>query len=240
MGGADPKTGNADQLTSQLTEFVVRLATIAVLLYWAIALVRPFATIAIWSVILAITLDPPFEWVAARIGNRRRLAALIITVINLLAAIGPVTWLVLGLVDSIQTISKGLDVTIISVPPPPLSIKSWPIIGNEFYQFWNLASNNLADALTKIAVYVKPMAGSILRTGANAGIGVVYFFIAIIVAGFLFAPAPLISNAVKAFAHKLSPDQGEKFIDLSVATTRSVSRGVVGIQRCKLFWQAWE
>jgi predicted PurR-regulated permease PerM len=229
VGEADPKTGHTDQLTSRLTEFAVRLAIVALLLYWAVALVRPFATIAIWSAILAVTLYPLFDWLATRLGNRRRLAALLITAASLFVVIGPVTWLVLGLVDSARTISEKLDLTAISIPPPPLSIKSWPVIGNDFYQFWNLASHNLADALAKVAPYAKPLAEPILRVGANAGIGVLQFFIAIFVAGFLFAPAPAIGNAIKALASKLSPDQGEKFIDLSVATTRSVSRGVVGI-----------
>jgi predicted PurR-regulated permease PerM len=196
LGNADPKTDNADQLISQLIEFAVRLAIIALLLYWAVVLVRPFATIAIWSAILAVTLYPPYDWLATRLGNRRRLAAFVITAISLLVVIGPVTWLVLGLVDSIQTISEKLSPTVISIPPPPLSIKSWPLIGNDFYQFWSLASSNFAEALAKVTPYAKPMAGSVLRMGANAGIGMLHFFLAIVVAGFLFTPAPTIGNAV--------------------------------------------
>ena len=72
------------QLSTTLIEFAIRLAVLAILLYWSLVLIRPFITIVIWSAVLTVALYPTFDWIALRLGNRRRLAAILITVIGLL------------------------------------------------------------------------------------------------------------------------------------------------------------
>ena len=64
---------------------------------------------------------------------------------------------------------------------------------------------------------------------AEAGTGVIKFFIAIIIAGFLYAPAPSLVNSTKAFARRVASESGEEFVPLAGATIRTVSRGVIGI-----------
>jgi predicted PurR-regulated permease PerM len=157
------------------------------------------------------------------------LAAGLITVVSLLVIIGPVTWLALGLIDSIRTISEQFDVSALALPPPPQWVKDWPLVGNAVYQFWELASTNMQAALAKIAPQLKPLGGSLLSAAADAGSGMIKFFAAIIVAGFLFAPAPGLVDTVRAFARRLVSDRGEEFLALAGATIRAVSRGVIGV-----------
>src|SRR5262245_62078167 len=81
-----------DQLTAMAIELGLRLGVLALLLYWSLVLIRPFATIGVWSAILAVSLYPVFDWIAVRLGGRRRLAAAVMTVLSLLVIIGPATW----------------------------------------------------------------------------------------------------------------------------------------------------
>ncbi|MGB7011296.1 MAG: AI-2E family transporter, partial [Pseudolabrys sp.] len=55
-----------DQLTGPFIETAIRLGALAILLYWTLILVRPFISIVIWSVVLAVALYPVFEWTALR------------------------------------------------------------------------------------------------------------------------------------------------------------------------------
>ena len=87
-------------------------------------------------------LYPVYDWMAGRLGGRRRLAALLLTILNLLIVIGPATWLTLGLIDSIRNLSEHLDLSALTLSPPPHAVKTWPIIGASIYQFWDLASTN--------------------------------------------------------------------------------------------------
>ena len=155
--------------------------------------------------------------------------------LSLLIVIGPATWLVLGLIDSLRTLSERLDLSALALPPPPETVKSWPLIGDPIYQFWDLASNNLQAALAKIAPHLKPIGSSLLQIAADAGTGAIKFFIAIVIAGFLYSPAPSLADAIRRFSRRLASGRGEEFVQLAGATIRAVSRGVIGISALQAF-----
>jgi predicted PurR-regulated permease PerM len=218
----------SDQTTT-IVELAIRLGVLALLLYWSFLLVEPFISIVIWSAVLAVALYPVFEWISFRLRGRRRLAAVLTTVLSLLIVIGPATWLALGLVDSLRAISDRLDPSMLTIPPPSTSVKEWPLIGEPIYQFWELSATNFSAALAKIVPQLKPLGSSLLRIGADTGLGIIKFLVSIIVAGFLFSSAPAIADAVKRFARRLNPARGEEFADQAAATIRAISRGVIGI-----------
>jgi len=126
-------------------------------------------------------------------------------------------------------ISERLDPSVLAVPSPPVSVKDWPLIGEPIYQFWDLASTNLSAAFAKIVPELKPLGGRLLRVGADTGLGILKFLIAVLVAGFLFSPAPALAAAVKRFSQRLNPERGEELVGQAAATIRAVSRGVIGI-----------
>lgn len=229
MRDPQPDASGRDQLTTTFVELAIRVGALGLVLYWTLILVSPFITIVIWSAVLTVALYPTFEWMALRLGGRRRLAAVLITILSLLVVIGPATWLALGLVESLRMISERFDLSTLALPAPPTAVKDWPLIGDYVYQFWDLASTNLKEAAAKIVPYLKPVGTSLLGIAADAGTGILKFFVGIIVAGFLFAPAPSIVGAVKKFLRRLTPDRGEEFANLAGATIRAVSRGVIGI-----------
>src|ERR1700752_4251431 len=218
-----------EQVTATWIELAIRIAVLGLLLYLAFILIRPFITIAIWSVILAVALYPSYERIVRLMGGRRKLAAGRLTLLSLLVLIGPVAWLVLGLIDSIRGVTEQLDLSPVAVPAPPETVKSWPLVGETIYQFWQLASTNLQEAWAKIAPQLKSIGSTLLQTAAEAGVGTLKFLIAVVVAGFLFAPAPALADAVSKLSRRLALDRGEMFVDIAVATTRAVARGVIGV-----------
>lgn len=217
------------ETTSSFIEVAIRLGALALLLYWSLILVQPFISIAIWSAVLTVALYPVFEWTSGKIGGRRRIAAALITLLSLLIIIGPATWLALGLVNSLRLISEQIDLAKLTIPPPSAAVKAWPLIGEPVYQFWDLASTNLSAALAQIVPQLKPLGSSLLRIGANTGLGIIMFLTSVVVAGFLFSPGPTIAEAIKKFSLRLSPARGEEFVAQAGATIRAVSRGVIGI-----------
>jgi predicted PurR-regulated permease PerM len=223
------KLASRDPFTAPFIETAIRLGALALLLYWTVILIRPFISIVIWSVVLSVALYPVFVWTSHFLGGRRRLAAFLVTVLTLLIVIGPATWLALGLIESVRVISERLDLSSLAIPAPSQSVKDWPLIGDPIYQFWDLASTNFSAALAKILPQLKPLGGSLLRIGADTGLGIIKFLAAIVVAGFLFSPAPILGDAVKNFARRLNPERGEEFVVQAAATIRAVSRGVIGI-----------
>jgi predicted PurR-regulated permease PerM len=109
------------------------------------------------------------------------------------------------------------------------------VIGEQIYQFWQLAADNLSAALAKIAPHLRPVGTSLLNIATGAGAGAVKFLIAIVVAGFLYPSAPALVASINGFARKLDAGRGEAFVKLSGHTIRTVARGVVGISALQAF-----
>lgn len=235
MASIDDDPSSRDRLTATWVELTIRLGVLGLLLYLSFVLVRPFISIAIWSVVLTVALYPLYDWIVGHLGGRRRLAAVLLTIGSLLIVIGPATWLALGLIESLRTLSERLDLSVLTLPPPPATVKSWPLIGDSIYQFWDLASTNLRAALAKITPQLKPLGSTLLQIAAGAGTGAIKFFIAIVVAGFLFSPAPALVDAVRLFSRRLASERGEEFVRLAGATIRAVARGVIGISALQAF-----
>lgn len=218
-----------DRLTGPFIETAIRIAALGLLLYWALILVRPFISVIIWSVVLAVALYPIFEWTARALGDRRRLAAALVTILTLLVVIGPVTWLAIGLIDSLRVISERIDFANLAIPPPSDAVKDWPLVGVPIYQFWDLAATNFAAAFAKVVPQLKPLGAGLLKVGADTGLGIIQFLAAIVIAGFLFSPAPSLAHAFKEFARRLNPAHGEEYAIEAGVTIRAVARGVIGI-----------
>src|SRR5215475_832653 len=118
-----------DPASPLAVEPVLRIAALGLLLYACVILLLPFVTIGVWSVVLAVALYPAFKWISFWLGGRPRLAAAVVTLLGLLFVIGPATWLILGLIDSVRTIYDHFDLSKVSLPAPPSGVKSWPLIG---------------------------------------------------------------------------------------------------------------
>jgi predicted PurR-regulated permease PerM len=224
-GSSNPETPGAPPFI----DLGIRLALLGVLGYWSLLLIRPFLTIALWSIVLAVALFPLYDWLAERLGGRRSIAALFITILNLLIVLGPVTWLGLALLENLRTLSERFIAGDLPIPPPFEAVKSWPLIGERVFETWTLASSNLGAAFTKLAPQLKQIGGILLSVAATGGIGMLKFIASVIVSGFLFVPGPSLIAAVKTLSNRVDSEHGAIFIQLAGATIRSVSRGVIGI-----------
>jgi predicted PurR-regulated permease PerM len=231
----DDDAAARDRQSAIFIELAIRLAVLGLLLYAAFILVRPFITIAIWSIVLTVALYPAYERLVRWLGGRRGLAAFLLTVIGLLLLLGPATWLVLNLVDSLSDLSRQLDLAHFTVPAPPDTVKEWPVVGEPIHQFWTLASTNLQAALAKIAPQLRPIGNGLILVAAGAGTSALQFLVALIVAGCLFSPAPALVDATKRFLRRLAAERGELFVQIVGATIRAVARGVIGVAALQSF-----
>ncbi len=220
------------RLTASNEAFVVlaiRLVCLGLLAYWALILIRPFLTIMIWSIIIAVALYPIFDWLSTKLYGRRALAAIAITLFSLLVMLGPATWLGLSLAESVQTLSARFSEGTIAVPPPPEAVKAWPLIGNKAYETWQLASTNLRTLLVQAAPQLKPLGTSLLGTAGSVGINLLKFIAATIISGFLFIPGPRLVQSIKNILRHIAARRGEEFVEITGATIRNISRGIIGI-----------
>lgn len=223
------KTSRQLRSGEDLIQLAIRLGLLAFLIYWTFVLIRPFVPILAWSIVLAVALHPVFNLLSKLLGGRPRLAAAILTAINLGIVIGPATWLGLSAVEGVKDLAANLGAGNLVVPSPPDGVKDWPVIGPQFFELWNQASNNIRAALREVAPHLKPLAGTMLGLAGDAGVGTLKFLLSVALAGFLFPYGSQLVAAGRGFLHRIVPEQSEHFLELAGTTIRAVSQGVIGV-----------
>ncbi len=210
-------------------DVAIRLALIALVVYWSFILLRPFIAILIWSAILSVALYPIYLLLKRAFGGRATPAAFLLTTIALIVILGPISTLVVALVDNLTSIAERVSQDTLKVPPPPPYVAEWPLIGGPLSSFWQTASLGLDQALASIEPQLRGAALKLLEVIGGIGLGVLQFTVAIIIAGFTYSRASRIQKSLKTFAMRAAPAIGESFVGLAGETVRSVARGVVGI-----------
>ncbi|SHN80506.1 Predicted PurR-regulated permease PerM [Bradyrhizobium erythrophlei] len=213
----------------EIIQLAVRLVLIALLAYWSFVLIRPFIPILIWSMVLAVSLYPPYDWLSLHLGNRPKLAAATTTGVTLAIIVGPVTWLGSGLVDGLQSIAGHLSAGTLTIPAPPEGVKGWPIVGGQIYTLWDYASTNLRAALRELAPHLKPLASLVLAFAGSAGLGALKFVAAVALSGFLFHYGPRLVTTTKMIQTRLVTQRSQDFVALAGLTIRTVANGVIGV-----------
>lgn len=220
---------DTEELNATIIGLAIRLTFLGAILYLSLSIISPFLETIVWSVVLAVALYPAFDLTAKWLGGRRKLAAALITILLLLIIFGPVTWLGLDLADVPRMIYARLDSGQLSIPTPIESVKNWPLIGEPIFQFWELASSNLSAALVKVAPHLKPIGSTLLGAAGSVGMAILQFIAAVILAGFLLSPGPMLVETAATFLQHRVSQRGNEFMQLAGATIRNVSQGVIGV-----------
>ncbi|MGF6178025.1 putative PurR-regulated permease PerM [Ensifer sp. 4252] len=208
---------------------LVRFGVVGLFAYWSLTLVAPFAIIGIWAAILAVAQYPLYRRLENMLGGRGKLAALLITLVNLSLIIGPLSALIFGSLDGAQVLFDKLKGSETLMPAPPESVRNWPVIGERIYNAWSLASNNLDAALNRFQPALLQAGSKALSVLASIGLGFVGFIASVIVTGFLFRPGLKIAEFTNVCAHRIAGERGQGFVRLATATIRNVARGVIGV-----------
>jgi len=210
-------------------EATIKIGLVVLLLFWCFKIGQPFIEIIVWGIIIAVAIHPVYDRLKSLLGGRGRLTATLITLLALIVLLVPAYMLYESLIDSVKEFSAHLNDGTLTVPPPSETVRSWPVIGEPLYKYWNLASNNLEAALGKMAPQLKKYGIPVLSAAAGAGVGILKFVISIIIAGVLLANYVAGSQAARVLATRLTDERGPEVVEMAGATVRSVALGIVGV-----------
>ena len=157
------------------------------------------------------------------------LPAVLLTVLLLAFLIVPVILLAGTLVEGIQNLTAHLKEGTLTIPAPPASVATWPIIGVPLKNAWSLASTNITSALRSFAPQLKAAVPWLLSASAAVGLTVLQFALSIVVAGVILAIAWGAAGAAHSLASRIFGDKGPEFEQLAGSTIRSVTAGILGV-----------
>src|SRR5262249_32953494 len=115
--GNDP-TPKLIAANDELLLLAIRIVCLGFIGYWSLILIRPFLTIIVWSIIIAVALYPIFDWLSGKLYGHRALAAIAITIVSLLVMLGPATLLALSLIETVRILIARLGDGTLTFPPP--------------------------------------------------------------------------------------------------------------------------
>jgi len=207
----------------------LQIGLIFLLASWCLKIIFPFIGLVAWAAIIAIALHPVHMKLSAKIGGREKWSAAIIVLIGLGILLVP-TWSLTGSsINTAQELAAGLEAGTLSIPPPNEKVAEWPLVGKKVHAVWGDAANNLEATLRKHSGQVKAFSSWLLKTVASTAMGILGFAVSIIIAGVFMVGAETSYKSFRAVGHRLAGERGANFTDLSVATVRSVAKGVLGV-----------
>src|SRR3974377_1619777 len=121
-------------------EVSIHIALAFMLAVACFLILRPFIPVITWGIIIAVAAYPAFRKLQLALGGRGVLSAILFTVLLLALLIVPVVLLAGPLSEGVQPLAAHVKEGTITVPPPPASVATWPIIGAPLTRVWALAS----------------------------------------------------------------------------------------------------
>ncbi|MCH8132177.1 MAG: AI-2E family transporter [Myxococcales bacterium] len=225
----NPSSDPRRNLTRGAIETAIQIGFLILLVGWCIRIVLPFVVPVIWAIVIAVAVHPVHQRLVRALPGHSALAAALLTLLGLAILIVPTVSVSGSAIESGTTLAKALASGELSVPPPPDSVASWPVIGEPIDRLWTLATNNLGDALSRLQPQLEIVGAWLLSAVGGFGAAFFQFVLAVLVAGALLAKAPAATRVARAISRRLSDEHGDDFLQMSVATVRSVAQGVLGI-----------
>jgi len=207
----------------------LRLGLIFLIVYWCYQILAPFIPLVLWGGIIAVAIYPLHQKLGARLGNRVKLSATLITLLGLIVLTAPVIVLTESLVSGSMDLAESISEGSIHVPPPAERVQEWPLVGEKLYSSWLLASQNLSAALERFGPQLEAMRHSLLDTAGGASVAFLQMFFSAIIAGFFLAAAEVSVGGTRSAVNWLVGERGSVLLAISEATVRSVARGVLGV-----------
>ena len=220
----NPATPNFEKLV----DTIVRLIVLFSLLGWCFAILRPFVLILIWAAVIAIAIYPLYTFFI-KVFKRKALAAVVLTLLMLSILMIP-SWLVTQSVfEEVSNLRELNKEGQLAIPPPGENTASWPTIAKPILDVWKLASENLQEATSKYSDQLKAAVAWLLSAAAGIGTGVLQFVVSIIIAGVFLAYSDSAGKVATEIFIKLAGKSGESFSTITIATIRSVVKGILGV-----------
>ena len=213
-----------------LMQVYIRLALLLAVVWFSVLTFAPFLPLLLWSLILAVSLNPLNLWLSDRLHIGPGKSAVLFVLAGLIVIGVPTVLLGLSSADHLREWIALFSEHKVAVPAANPEVASWPLIGPTLYELWQSAHEDLM-AVAKIVQPQLLSGGKVLLAAvANTLLALVLFFVALVIAGFMMGHADKGANqARRMLATFTDADRGAEIQGLVVATVRSVSNGVVGV-----------
>lgn len=213
----------------KIVDTLIRLGVLSLLMMWCFDILKPFILILIWAVVIAIAIFPLHKIFTKLFKGRTILAVIVLTLFMLSVIIVPSGLVMYSLYEGVNHFREMFKSGQHLIPPPGGTTENWPVIAKPIVEVWQLASDNLQEAVMKYSDQIKEYGAVLLIALAGFTKGIISFIISIIIAGVLLVYADSSKLVTEKIFRKLVGKHSENFTSITVLTIRNVVKGILGV-----------
>lgn len=217
------------EIVNIAVELILKIGALFLVIFLCFRIIKPFLSILLWGLIIAIIVFPLFQKMNQWFGKRYKLSSLMITLVALSLLVLPSIWLVNQLVDGVKFLADQFGGGNLIIPQPSRTVEEWPLIGPWLFENWMQLSQNFGQSIKGFMPQITAWGERILGTFANTGIGILQFAVSIVIAGIFLLFIEKGEESGKRIFNKIAGERGEEFLGISLLTIRNVAAGVLGV-----------
>ena len=226
----EPDLELEDRLSRRLLDVFIRAGLVLVLVLLCYRIFSPFLTMMLWALILAITIYPLHQALAARIGGKQGLASTLIVLLAVGMIVTPTILLASEFGDSVQNLVSSVRDSTLQIPAPSEKVASLPIVGAKVHAVWSRAHDDLPGLVRSMQPKLGELLAKALGIVAALGGSLLMFLCSFVVAGIIMAYGVSGARVMREIFERIAGiARGEEFTKLSTMTVRAVAAGVIGI-----------
>jgi len=210
-------------------DLILKLGALALVVFLCIRILKPFLSMLLWGLVIAIISFPLFTRLSRCLGKRNKLSSFLLVLAGLTVLVLPSIWLVNQLVEGIRFLAEHIQAGDLYIPEPTQAVSEWPLIGNWLYDNWMNWSQNMGESLAGFMPQLVDWGEKLLGTLANTGLGIVQFAASMIIAGIFLIYFERGAESGRKIFQKVVGERGEEFLEVSLLTIRNVAGGVLGV-----------
>ena len=230
MEASTTRNASEPRAPTRLLDTLIRAGLIVALAMLCYRIFAPFLTLMVWAVILAVTMYPLHQMLAARLRNRQGLSSTVIVVLGIVLIIVPTAVLMSSLGDSVHQLVTKVQDHSIEVPAPRDFVASWPFVGEKIHGAWTRAYEDPRAFVESLQPKLGELAKTVLGFVGGIASGLLQFLAALAIAGIIMAYGQSGgTSSERIFERVIGGGRGAEFTRLCTATIRAVAQGVIGV-----------
>lgn len=224
-----PVSGSTERLREDF-ERIVALVLVSLLAFAVFLIVSPFLGAIAWAAVLAVAVRPGYVSLREALGNRPRLAAVLVSLGLAAALVAPLAVLIGSLSENVRDVADiARDLTEAgTLPGPPAWIAGMPVVGGYADSAWRQAAADSAGLLESLRPRIESGAAWVLGQGARLSLAILEFLFAIGITGVLCVHGEAAAEVASQVASRLGGPTAPALLATAASTVRGVAAGVIG------------
>ncbi|MFO1476139.1 MAG: AI-2E family transporter [Verrucomicrobiota bacterium] len=199
------------------------------LLAGVLLVMRPFLSALLWAVILCFTSWPVYRRVLRFVGQRRTIAALLMTLAMILVILLPFVLVGATLADNVSQLSAATKRWLASGPPtPPEWLGKLPAVGPKAVEYWQSFADDTSKLWSEAQRFVEPFTAGLLKIGLALGSGLIELGLSIFIAFFFFRDGVSLAEHLVTGVNRIAGERGAHLLEVAGNTVRGVVYGILG------------